>query len=305
MPQTVYIVAGPTASGKSGLGLALAQHLGGVILNADSMQIYGSLEILTARPSAADLAVVPHDLYGIVSDPDAAFSVAKWREMALEKIEETFAQGKVPLVVGGTGLYLRALLEGLSDIPETPPEIREKLRQQAQTSEGLAALYEALKSEDLSAHERLKSNDAQRIVRALEVVRSTGKTLQKWQAMPSTPLPYKTKIILLNPSREDVVKRSQTRLEKMLQGGAITEVEMLLATGIKEDSPLKKAVGVREIEAYLNGTMTLAQALEKSLIATRQYIKRQQTWFNHQLKPDIVLEKCYEEGDVAPLLKEL
>ncbi len=305
MPQTVYIIAGPTASGKSGLGLALAQHLGGVVINADSMQVYGSLEILTARPSAADMALLPHHLYGFINDPNEAFSVAKWREAALGKIEEAFVANNVPVVVGGTGLYLKALLEGLTEIPETDPKIRESLRQKSETSKGLLTLYDTLMIEDPVAHERLKPNDAQRIVRALEVVRSTGKPLHEWQSMPSTPLPYNTKIILLNPSRNDVVARSQKRLKKMFQEGAIKEVEALLEEGVKEDNPLKKAVGVREIEAYLQGNSSLEQALEKSFIATRQYIKRQQTWFTHQLKPDIILDKCYEEEDVLPLLKEL
>lgn len=305
MTKTIYIVAGPTASGKSGLGLALAQHLNGAVINADSMQVYGSLEVLTARPSRADRTAAPHYLYGILADPNMACSVAKWREAALEKIEETFAQGKVPIVVGGTGLYLKALLEGLTEIPETSPEIRENLREKSDTPEGLAALYDALEIEDPVAYERLKPNDAQRIVRALEVVRTTGKTLHEWQKMPSTPLPYDTQIILLNPSREEVVKRSQKRLEHMFQGGVIAEVEALFKAGIQQDSPLKKAVGVREIGAYLTGGLTLEEALEKSFIATRQYIKRQQTWFNHQLKPDIVLNKCYEKADFPALLKDL
>ncbi len=301
----VYIIVGPTASGKSGLAVALAQHLEGVVINADSMQVYESLSIVTARPSKEDRSKIPHRLYGIVSDPNDSYSVARWREAAVQEIEKAFQIGKEPIIVGGTGLYIKALLEGLTNIPESDPQMRETLRQQAQSPEGIQELYESLKQKDHVAAGHLKATDAQRIVRALEVVMTTGKPLHEWQAIPTIPLPYKTKVIYLNPPREEVVVRSQKRLERMFKDGAIEEVRALLKSGLYDQSPLRKAVGVREINSYLKGELTLKKALEKSFIATRQYIKRQQTWFNHQLKPDIILTKCYEPSDFQPLLKEL
>lgn len=301
----VYIIVGPTACGKSGLAVALARHLNGVVMNADSMQVYNALSLLTARPSEADLNQVPHCLYGIVNDPNVSYSVAQWRDAAVQEIEQVFQRGKRPVVVGGTGLYIKALLEGLTDIPEGDLKIRDGLRRKAHSPEGLKALYEDLKHKDPIAADRLKPNDAQRIVRALEVLMSTGKPLHEWQNLPVTPFPYKTKIIYINPPREEVVARSQKRLQIMFKEGAIAEVKALLEKGLQDDSPLRKAVGVREIGAYLQGDLTLEEALEKSFIATRQYIKRQQTWFHHQVAPDIVLNQCYEASDFNLILKEL
>lgn len=299
---TVYIIVGPTASGKSGLALDLAEHLKGVIINADSLQVYAALSILTARPTQEDLNRAPHVLYGTVKNPKESYSVAKWHDDVMHEIENTFAQNKTPVIVGGTGLYIKALLEGLNNVPEIEPSIRETVRQQALTQDGAAQLYQDLQHHDPKGAKDLKANDTQRLIRALEVVLSTGKPLHEWQSTVTTPLSYAHKIIYINPPREEVIERAKERLDVMFEGGALEEVQDLLKQDIPSDCSLKKAVGVREIEAYLAGDLTPEEALEKSFIATRQYIKRQQTWFNRQLKADVTLDHCYRASDLKTIL---
>lgn len=280
LQKIVHIVVGPTASGKSSKALERAQTLDGVIINADSMQVYGALKVLTARPSLEDLKQAPHVLYGHIANPNEPYSVAQWRREALAEIDRAFKRDKAPLIVGGTGLYIKALLEGLNEIPDIAPSIRADFRARAQGGENL---YTELQHLDPQAAQRLKPADTQRIVRALEVLVSTGKSLKYWQNQRTDPLPYETDITYINPPRETVVAHARKRLEQMFKGGAIQEVESLLSKGLTPESLLRKAVGVREIEAYLAGDLTYEEALEKAFIATRQYIKRQQTWFNRQL----------------------
>lgn len=294
--KVVYIVVGPTASGKSGLALDLAEHLNGVVINADSLQVYEALSLLTARPTPEDLKRTPHTLYGVIQNPHETYSVARWHAEALCKIEKAFKENKTPILVGGTGLYIKALLEGLNEVPEIDPLIRTRLRERSLSPEGVKALYKDLQRHDPAGFSCLKPNDTQRIIRALEVVLSTGKSLGEWQSKKSTPLAYEHKIIYINPPREEVVARAKKRLEIMFDQGAIEEVKALLGHGISSECSLRKAVGVREIEAYLLGTLTQEEALEKSFIATRQYIKRQQTWFNRQLKADRVIDHCYDRS---------
>jgi len=294
--KIVYIVVGPTASGKSGLAFDLAEYLNGVVINADSLQVYETLSLLTARPTPEDLKHVPHALYGLVQDPHETYSVARWHADALCEIEKAFKENKTPILVGGTGLYIKALLEGLNEVPEVDPLIRTQLRERSLLQGGIQILYKDLQQQDSEGAARLKPNDTQRIIRALEVVLSTGKPLHEWQSKKSTPLAYEHKVIYINPSREEVVVRAKKRLEIMFEEGAIEEVKALLDQDISSECTLRKAVGVREIEAYLSGNFTKEEAFEKSFIATRQYIKRQQTWFNRQLKADRVIDHCYDSS---------
>ena len=290
MPEkNVIIIAGPTASGKSSLAMEKAVQNHGVIINADSMQVYQSLRLLTARPSDDDLQNVPHKLYGIIQDPNEAQSVAAWRPLAVKEIELCFEQGQTPFIVGGTGLYLKALIEGLSSVPEPDHAIRKDLRDQAKTQDGRYEIYKELQALDPEIAKKLDPGNTQRVVRALEVIKSTGKSLLYWQAQPSVPLPYRCHKILINPPREDVVAKAEQRLRHMFDHGAIDEVKALMDQGIYPDSPLIKAVGVREISAYLQGELSIEDAFDLALIATRQYIKRQQTWFKHQMTFDETL----------------
>lgn len=284
--KKVIIVGGPTASGKSRFALQYARDHNGVIINADSMQLYASLSVVTARPTAQDMATVPHALYGVIQNPNEAQSVAKWHALAMKTIKSAFENGRVPIVVGGTGLYLKALLEGLSPVPDINPAIRSHYRQLADTVQNDIELYDMLRIHDPDIAQILKPNDKQRIIRALEVFESTGKSLLYWQAQKGNPLPFPTHMILINPPRERLIQNAEKRLRDMFDQGAIEEVKTLLEAGISNESPLFKAVGVREIKAYLKGEITLVEAMDKSLIATRQYIKRQQTWFAHQMKFD-------------------
>jgi len=303
--KLVYIIVGPTASGKSSLAVDLAERLDGIVINADSLQVYGSLSLLTARPAPEDLRRVPHALYGVLQDPQEAYSVARWHADALAEIEKAFREEKSPVLVGGTGFYIKALLEGLSDVPEIDPSIRAQLRERSLLPEGGGALYKELQRQDPEGAESLKPKDTQRVIRALEVVLSTGKPLRFWQSKNPVPFAYDHKVIYINPTREEVVFRAKKRLGIIFDRGGIDEVKALLGQTISPECTLKKAVGVREIEEYLAGKATKQGALEKSFIATRQYIKRQQTWFNRQLKADIVMNHCYGESDLEPLLKEL
>ncbi len=285
----VTIIAGPTASGKSKVALERADICNGVIINADSMQVYADLRVLTARPSDEHLNHVPHKLYGYIKDFCHNESVASWRKKAIHEIESCLQNGQSPIVVGGTGLYLKTLLEGMSPIPDPDPKIREDVRERALTEEGRQQNFDELTRHDPEATKRLSFGDTQRITRALEIILSTGKPLAYWQAQPGEPLAYSTHKILLDPKRDMVISRAESRLEKMFEQGAIEEVQALIQKDIPADSPLVKALGVREIMAYLQNEISHDEAFEKTLIATRQYIKRQQTWFRNQMNFDEVL----------------
>jgi tRNA dimethylallyltransferase len=270
------IVAGPTCSGKSALALGLAERLGGTVINADSMQVYRELRVLTARPSPADEARVPHRLYGVRAASEAG-SAAWWREAALAEMETS----AFPILCGGTGLYFASLTEGLVDIPPPRPEARSEAR--AMLAElGPAALHARLAKVDPATAAGLRPTDGQRLARAWEVWATTGRGLQDWQRDGAAPAPWRFTAILLDPPREALRDAIKGRFSAMIEGGAIAEVSALLALGLDPSLPAMRAHGVPELSAYLRGEMTLAAASLRAEQVTGQYTKRQATWFRHR-----------------------
>lgn len=284
--RNAILIAGPTASGKSKLALELAERLNGVIVNTDSMQVYGVLELLTARPDAADLSRAPHHLYGHVS-PATSYSTGAWLRDVVQLVEEGALAGRRPIFVGGTGLYFRALSEGLSQMPDIVPDIRERWRA-ALLEEGAPALHDRLAQKDPEASARLNPADGQRIVRALEVLESSGLSILAWQGRRGTALIERAsaKCFVVEPDREQLAVRIGERFDMMLEHGATDEVRALSALDLDPTLPAMKAIGVREIQAAITGEITLAEAVERAKAATRQYAKRQATWFRTQSGPE-------------------
>lgn len=279
------LLAGPTASGKSALALRLAQALGGVIINADSMQVYRDLRIITARPTPAEEAAAPHRLYGHV-DAAENYSVGRWCVDASAALVEAERNGWRPIVVGGTGLYFAALTEGLAAVPPIPAEVRAVVRQRLKC-EGIAPLYEELARRDPASAERLMPGDRSRITRALEVVLATGRSLTDWHRDGMKPaLDARRAVkIFLTVERAELYRRIDARFDAMLASGAIEEVKALAARGLDPSLPAMKAHGVPWLIRQLRGEITLAEAAEGGKRDTRRYTKRQGTWFRHQL-PD-------------------
>lgn len=276
--QRAILIAGPTASGKSGLALCLARRLGGVVINADSMQVYRDLRILTARPTAAEEAEIPHALYGIVPAREA-YSAGRFAIDAEAAIRSAESAGRRPIIVGGTGLYFQALLRGLSPVPPIPEEIRAQWRAAAETTTA-PMLHAELAARDPAMAARLAPADRQRIIRALEVIEATGRSLADWQAVPGRPVLEETSTIRLwlDIDRPALHARIAARLDSMLAAGAIDELQALLSQGLPEDLPVMRAVGVPELTRTIREKIPLADAMEAARTATRQYAKRQRTW---------------------------
>jgi tRNA dimethylallyltransferase len=273
------IVAGPTASGKSALALAIAQHCNGTIINCDSMQVYRELRVLTARPTAAEEASVPHRLYGI-RPAAASGSAAWWRDAALGAMDEARAAGRLPILTGGTGMYFAALTDGLADIPDPGPDARAEARRLL-AEQGPSALHASLAHVDPATAARLTPEDGQRIARAWEVWRGTGMGLAAWQNHRSAPAPWRFSAILLDPPREALRAAIATRFDAMLRDGALDEVRTLLGLKLDPSLPAMRAHGVPELSAYLSGTLSLQEAGRRTEQVTGQYTKRQATWFRH------------------------
>jgi tRNA dimethylallyltransferase len=295
----VIIIAGPTASGKSALALALAEAYGGTIINADSQQIYRDLKILTARPGAAEEARSPHRLYGFLDAAERG-SVARWRDLALAEIAVSLDAGRLPILVGGTGLYLRALLAGLAPVPDIPPAIREEA----------SALYrelggdqfrEELATLDPASAARFPPGDRTRLTRAFEVVRATGMPIGEWQRRPAAPAPYRFATILLAPPREALYSACDARFVGMVASGGLDEAAALMARDLDPSLPAMKAVGVPELIRHLRGEIALDTAVAAAQMATRRYAKRQMTWFRHQLAAGLVLTEQYSESFLGHL----
>ena len=277
------LITGPTASGKSALAVELARAHGGVVVNADSMQVYDTLRVLTARPSEADMEGIPHHLYGHVTAAQA-YSTGVWLREAALLVERLREEGRMPVFVGGTGLYFKALTGGLSDMPGIPPEIRSRLRERL-LAEGAEALHRELADRDGAVAETLNPQDGQRIVRALEVIEATGQSIAAFQgrAGPIVIDRDRARKIVVLPDRALLHERINSRFEKMLAMGAADEVRALLALELPPEMPVMKAIGVSQIAAMLKGEMTREDVLETGAAATRQYAKRQMTWFRNQM----------------------
>ncbi|MEI6557150.1 MAG: tRNA (adenosine(37)-N6)-dimethylallyltransferase MiaA [Rhodospirillaceae bacterium] len=296
-PGAVLVIGGPTASGKSGLALALARRAGGVVINADSMQVYRDLSVLTARPGAEALATVPHRLYGVLGAGEVC-SVARWLGLALAEIATAHRTGALPVLVGGTGLYLGALTGGLSALPEIPPAIRALARQRLER-DGAAALHADLGRRDPATAARLPPGDRQRIVRAWEVLEATGRPLSSWQnenrGAPPPGLSLST--IVLDPPRPDLYRSCDLRFDAMMAAGALAEVQALNALGLEPDRPALKALGVPELRRHLAGDLSLDAAAALARQSTRRYAKRQVTWFRHQVigrtEPVLVIDRLW------------
>ena len=277
------LIAGPTASGKSGLALALAERVGGAVVNADSMQVYRELRVLTARPSAEDEARAPHQLYGTIGSDDP-WSVGHWLAAVGAVLDELRAEGRLPIVVGGTGLYFNALTRGLVEMPAIPEAIRAHYRDQPD----LASLHVELMARDPGLGQRLKPNDRARITRALEVIEATGRSLDHWRATAAGPAlvdPADVAKIVIAPERAVLHERIDRRFDAMMGEGALDEVAALVASRPRPGYGVTKAIGVGPLSAHLLGTISLAEAVERSKAETRQYAKRQETWFRNQM-PD-------------------
>ncbi|MDR3519094.1 MAG: tRNA (adenosine(37)-N6)-dimethylallyltransferase MiaA [Azospirillaceae bacterium] len=278
----VLVIAGPTASGKSALALAVAERLDGVVINADSMQVYAELAILTARPGPAELARVPHRLYGVLPGAQAC-SAARWCAWAVQEIAAARAGGRRPIIVGGTGLYLRALITGLVEIPAIPEPVRAAARA-LHAELGGPAFHARLAQRDPATAARLRPGDPQRLIRAWEVIEATGRPLSAWHALPTAPAPgLRFDVVLLDPPRAPLYQACNRRFEAMVRAGAVAEVERLMQLGLDPGLPVLKAVGVPELAAFLRREITLEAAIAAAQQATRHYAKRQTTWFRHQL----------------------
>ncbi|MEQ9814873.1 MAG: tRNA (adenosine(37)-N6)-dimethylallyltransferase MiaA [Azospirillaceae bacterium] len=281
--KRVLVVAGPTASGKSGLAMRLGEAEDGTIINADSMQVYADLRILTARPPAADERRLPHRLYGVLA-ADQPCSAAAWCDMALAEIELALSKGRQPIVVGGTGLYLTALIEGLNNIPDIPPHIRQATRDLL-AALGNAAFHDQLSRWDPKMAARLSPGDSQRMVRAWEVMMATNRSLADWQAEERVGPPpgMRFDIAVLMPRRAALNAACDDRFDRMMTQGALAEVAVLRDRALPRDLPAMKALGVPELLAHLDGELDLKAAVERAKTATRRYAKRQMTWLRGQL----------------------
>lgn len=279
------LIAGPTASGKSALALALAERVGGIVINADSMQVYRDLRVITARPTPQEEVRLPHRLYGHV-DAAENYSVGRWLTDAQIALGEARAAGRLAIVTGGTGLYFKALTQGLSAVPPIPAEIRTAVRARLE-AEGAEALHAELSRRDAAAAQRIRAADGVRIVRALEVIEATGRSLIDWHRAGMKPLitPQCATKVFLDIPRDELYRRIDRRFDAMMAADALEEVRALAGRGLDPLLPAMKAHGVPWLRRHLQGDISLAEAVEQGKRDTRHYAKRQATWFRHQL-PD-------------------
>lgn len=286
MRKNTTLIAGPTASGKSALALKIAKETDGVVVNADSMQVYDVLQVLTARPSTADMQGVKHLLFGHVP-PSRLYSTGAWLADVKEVLDRPELAARHLIFVGGTGLYFKALLGGLSEMPSIPDETRNYWRRRLAV-EGPESLHAELSKRDTQTADRLKPQDGQRIVRAIEVFEASGRPISFWQNQTGDALidPTSSRKICLLPERSFLNKQVNQRFQNMMNLGALEEVRALLALNLDPALPAMKAIGVKEISRYLIGNLSLESAIELASTATRQYAKRQTTWLRHQFSSE-------------------
>jgi tRNA dimethylallyltransferase len=296
IPNPVLVVAGPTASGKSALAIDAAREFDGVVINGDSMQVYRDLRILTARPDPADEARAPHRLFGVL-DAAEVCSAGRWLAMAVDEIAAARDGGKLPIVVGGTGLYLKALLEGLAPVPEVAADLRRETRD-LHARLGGEAFRAALAEIDAEAAAALPAGDGQRLIRAYEVAKGTGRTLAEWQGEPPAEpaLDAAFAVVVLAPPRDTLYAAVDARFREMVDQGAVAEAATLVARGLDMGLPAMKAVGVRELAASSDGTVSLEDAIAAGQKATRNYAKRQLTWLRNQMPTGEVFVAQYSES---------
>ena len=282
--NTVVVVAGPTASGKSGLALDLALRYKGVVINADASQIYKGVSIISAAPSEEEKNQVEHLLYEIF-EPSKNGTVSEWLRLVVEVIRNVWKKGKLPIVVGGTGFYIESLIKGVSPIPETRPEIKEKVAKMLAEG-GVSKVYEMLKNIDEKGAKRVNENDTTRVRRALEIFLDTGVSIDEWFEKPMIKLLQEAdfKVVALLPKLSDLEEKCSKRFDIMMKNGALDEVKNLLDLKLDANLPAMKAIGVPELTDYLRGKITLDEAVRLAKLHTRQYAKRQLTWFRNRLR---------------------
>lgn len=293
----VVIIAGPTASGKTDLALNAAELVNGEVVNADSMQVYAELCILTARPGADDMARVPHHLFGVLPASERC-SAGRWLDMAADVLADIHARGRVPIVTGGTGLYLKALLDGLAPVPDVPADMVRQMTDHLEDIGGEAFRVE-LGAVDPGAAERLPASDRQRLTRAAAVFAATGRTLSEWQAEQGVAPGYAARFasIILMPPRDQMYAAIDARFDAMMAAGAMDEVKAFAALGLAPDLPASRAVGVAELIRAINGEWDLESAVSKAKTASRQLAKRQMTWFRRQIRTDLLIDEKFSERD--------
>lgn len=290
----VLVIAGPTASGKSALAAEAAQALNGVVLNCDSMQIYKDIPIIAAAPTEEEKKLAEHRLFEIY-DCDKRGNVVDWLDLCVKEIHNLWAENKLPVVVGGTGFYAEALLNGVTPIPQTPAEVRKNVLKRLNET-GLTGLYAELLQKDAKIAAKLNQNDKNRIIRALEVIEATGIKLSEWYEKPLIQkLPEADFItVKIMPELDVIAERCCLRLDKMVNElGVLAEIEQLLKRGVDENMPAMKALGVPELSLFIKGQMSLKEALDLAKLHTRQYAKRQRTWLKNKMSADVVLENVY------------
>lgn len=299
--KPVLVISGPTASGKSALALAAADALNGVIINADSMQIYDALATLTAQPDANECTRAPHRLYSAL-DPAETLDAEQWRNLATVEIRRAHESGQLPIIIGGTGFYIKTLLEGLSPIPSIPEDIRR--RGEAELANiGLDQFYQNLVQRDPSIDGKIDAQNPRRVMRAWEVLEHTGQSLTHWQSIPKSGPPHGLKftLITITPPRDWLYDRCNRRFDQMVQSGAVDEVRDLMAKidagDLPADAQITKAIGFREISDWINGDITQDEAVQAAQQATRNYAKRQSTWMRNQITPDYTFDPAADDVD--------
>jgi len=301
----VIVVTGPTASGKSALSLALAERRGGTVINADAMQTYDAFPILTAQPTEEERGRAPHRLYGVLPIGETV-SAATWRTLASAEIERVLAAGRVPILCGGSGLYLRTLMQGIAPIPDAPPDLRERANADWATL-GPEAFRARLAQHDPAIVRRLKPGDRQRHVRAWEVFQATGRPLSLWQEGEASAAPWRFASVLLTPDRAWLRQRIEQRFDAMLDQGVEAEVRAVFDRNPDPAWPGLKAHGAPEFFRLFRGELTPGDVRRIAIDHTRQYAKRQMTWFRHQMTPDLVLDPRPEQalGEIEKYLDNL
>ena len=294
MPKNIIVIGGPTASGKSALAIDLAQELDGVVINADASQVYKGIPIISAAPTAEDKAAVEHLMYEYL-DVAVNGNVCMWLNEAVRTVREVISRGKTPIIVGGTGLYIDNLLNGTTPIPEVKPEIRNEVAILAE-SEGTSGVYEKLAAVDSAAAAMLNRNDATRVRRAYEIFLSTGKSIAEWYQQPMVQKLPEAEFLTISllPPKPILDGRCDLRFEKMIAAGALEEVKYLLSRNLSPELPAMRAKGVPELIAALKNVISLDEAIASAQLHTRQYAKRQLTWFRNKFAADLVLAECYQ-----------